>query len=78
MRHFRHTSAVVRLNQLLSAGVEMDDALQRMRAFYGWSRESDMPLRYARAVFEDRLASIWRAEFDDRVSVLRSISVMPK
>jgi integrase len=74
----RHTSAVVRLNQLLSAGVEMDDALQRMRAFYGWSRESDMPLRYARAVFEDRLASIWRAEFDDRVSVLRSIPVIPK
>ena len=74
----RHTSAVVRLNQLLSAGVEMDDALQRMRAFYGWSRKSEMPLRYARAVFEHRLASTWRTEFDDRVSVLQSISVMPK
>lgn len=74
----RHTSAVVRLNQLLSAGVEMDDALQRMRAFYGWSRESDMPLRYARAVFEDRLTSVWNDKFDDRISILRSISVMPK
>lgn len=30
----RHTSAVVRLNQLLSAGVEMDDALQRLRALF--------------------------------------------
>jgi len=74
----RHTSAVVRLNQLLSEGVEMDDAMQRMRAFFGWSRESDMPLRYARAVFEDRLASIWKAEFDDRVSILRSLSTRSK
>lgn len=74
----RHTSAVVRLNQLLSAGVEMDDALQRMRTFFGWSRESDMPLRYSRAVFEQRLAAIWNDEFDDRVSMLRSVSGRPK
>jgi integrase len=74
----RHTSAVVRLNQLLLAGVEMEDALQRLRAFFGWSRTSDMPLRYARAVFEDRMSSVWNADFDDRASVLRSISVRPK
>lgn len=37
-----------------------------------------MPLRYARSVFEDRLASVWNGEFDDRVSVPRSISVRPK
>jgi integrase len=41
----RHTCAVVRLNQLLSSGVDMTDALERMRAFFGWSRDSDMPLR---------------------------------
>jgi integrase len=69
----RHTCAVVRLNQLLSSGVEMADALERMRAFFGWSRGSDMPLRYARAVFEDRLASVWNCAFDDRVDVLRNI-----
>lgn len=74
----RHTCAVVRLNQLLSTNVEMNDALQRMRAFFGWSRESDMPLRYARAVFEDRLSSIWKDEFDDRVSMLRSLPVRSK
>lgn len=51
----------------------MDDALQRMRAFFGWSRTSEMPLRYARTVFEDRLASVWKDEFDERVSVLRSL-----
>jgi hypothetical protein len=64
---------VVRLNQLLSSGVEMTDALERMRAFFGWSRYSDMPLRYARAVFEDRLASVWNNTFDDRVEVLRNL-----
>lgn len=69
----RHTCAVVRLNQLLSSGVEMTDALERVRAFFGWSRDSDMPLRYARAVFEDRLASVWNSKFDDRVEVLRNI-----
>ncbi len=69
----RHTCAVVRLNQLLVSGVEMADALERMRAFFGWSRDSDMPLRYARAVFEDRLASVWNSTFDDRVDVLRNL-----
>ena len=69
----RHTCAVVRLNQILAVGVEMSDALQRLRVFFGWSRESEMPLRYARAVFEDRLSSIWRSEFDERISVVRSL-----
>lgn len=32
-----------------------------------------MPSRYARAVFENRLASVWSDEFDDRVAVLRSL-----
>ena len=74
----RHTCAVVRLNQLLEEGISMDDAMQRMRAFFGWSRESTMPLRYARTVFEDRLASVWKDEFDERVSVLRSLPVRAK
>ncbi len=69
----RHTCAVVRLNQLLSSGIEMTNALEQMRVFFGWSRDSDMPLRYARAVFEDRLASVWNSKFDDRVEVLRSL-----
>jgi integrase len=69
----RHTCAVVRLDQFLSSGIEMTDALQRMRGFFGWSRDSDEPLRYARAVFEDRLASVWNSKFDDRVEVLRSL-----
>lgn len=70
---FRHTCAVVRLNQLLTQGDSMDEALQKMRTFFGWSRSSDMPRKYARAVFEDRLASVWNNVFDDRVAILRAI-----
>jgi integrase len=69
----RHTCAVVRLNQLLQQGDSMDEALQKLRAFFGWSRESQMPVRYARAVFEDRLSSVWNDVLDDRIAVLRAI-----
>lgn len=72
---FRHTSAVVRLNQLLTQGDSMDEALQKMRTFFGWSRSSDMPRKYARAVFEDRLASVWNNVFDDRIAILRAIPI---
>lgn len=69
----RHTCAVVRLHQLLENGDQMDEALQKMRTFFGWSKKSVMPSRYARAVFEDRLADVWNDSFDDRVSLLRAI-----
>lgn len=69
----RHTCAVVRLNQLLDQGKEMEEALQELRSFFGWSRSSDMPQKYAKAVFENRLAGIWNNVFDDRVSILRAI-----
>lgn len=69
----RHTCAVVRLNQLLGAGDPMDEALQKMRTFFGWSRTSTMPSRYARAVFEDRLANVWNDSFDERVALLRAL-----
>ncbi len=69
----RHTCAVVRLNQLLQHGDSMDEALQKLRAFFGWSRESLMPVRYARAVFEDRLSSVWGDMFDEQVAMMRAI-----
>ncbi|WP_407472544.1 site-specific integrase [Xanthomonas campestris pv. raphani] len=69
----RHTCAVVRLHQLLDQGDPMDEALQKLRAFFGWSKDSQMPVRYARAVFEDRLASVWGKDFDERVSILGAI-----
>ncbi|ABB08581.1 Phage integrase [Burkholderia lata] len=69
----RHTCAVVRLHQLLEHGDAMDEALQKMRTFFGWSKTSAMASRYARAVFEDRLAGVWNDAFDDRVALLRAL-----
>ncbi|NVI82709.1 site-specific integrase [Janthinobacterium sp. BJB401] len=69
----RHTCAVVRLNQMLEEKVPMVEALQRLRSFFGWSYKSDMPLRYARAVFEDRNANVWARILDDRIELVRSI-----
>lgn len=69
----RHTCAVLRLNQLLAQEDPMDVALAKLRTFFGWSKASDMPARYARAVFEDRLAEVWNDAFDDRVELLRAI-----
>lgn len=69
----RHTCAVVRLSQFIDAGMEMDLALQKMRAFFGWSLTSDMPRFYARAYFESRLETVWHANFDTHVKTLRQL-----
>ncbi|MBN3794124.1 helix-turn-helix domain-containing protein [Burkholderia sp. Ac-20392] len=42
----RHTCAVMRLHQLLEQGDAMDEALQKLRTFFGWSKTSSMPSRY--------------------------------
>lgn len=69
----RHTCAVVRLNQLIENGDDMDIALQKLRTFFGWSRTSDMPRKYAKAVFQDRLSHVWSNVLDDRIAILRGI-----
>lgn len=68
----RHTCATVRLHQFVENGDDLEMAIQRLRAFFGWARTSDMPRRYARAFFEDRLATVWNHAFDVHVSHLRS------
>jgi integrase len=70
----RHTCAVLRLHQLLDKGDPMPEALQKLRTFFGWSKDSEMPNRYARAVFESRLATVWNDAFDDRTEALRHLS----
>ncbi len=70
---FRHTCAVFRLSEFIESGMEMNLALQELRAFFGWSKSSDMPQHYARAYFEDRLKKVWQRKFDDRVGVLRQL-----
>lgn len=69
----RHTSAVFFLSKLLEMGDEMDEATQKMRVFFGWAPGSSMPLRYAKAVFQDRLSKVWNKIFDNQVDILRSI-----
>jgi integrase len=66
----RHTAAVVRMKQLLNRGVSMPEALQKLRSFFGWAADSSMPQLYAKAAFEERLATVWSDEFDDRVAML--------
>jgi integrase len=71
----RHTSAVIRIKQLLASGDSMPEALQKMRSFFGWSANSPMPQLYAKAAFEERLNEVWGDEFDDRTAM---ISVLPQ
>lgn len=51
----------------------MELALQNLRVFFGWTKDSEMPRHYARAYFEDRLITVWQKKFDDRMDVLRAI-----
>ena len=69
----RHTAAVVRLRQFWSRGMSDAQAMQSMRSFFGWSRDSTMPLLYAKAAFDERLATVWNDELDARVAVLREL-----
>jgi integrase len=69
----RHTCAVVRLRQLVSSGVALEDAIEMLRGFFGWAPESDMPRLYARAYFDERFASVWNPRFDARVELLRGL-----
>lgn len=69
----RHTCAVVRLSQFLENGDTVENAMPKMRVFFGWSRQSTMPSKYARAVFEDRISGIWSDIMDERIAILRNI-----
>lgn len=68
----RHTCATVRYDLFLkSADFNRDLAMQRMRAFFGWALESDMPDLYARAAIQDDLLRSWNDLFDRRIVALR-------
>lgn len=70
---FRHTSAVIRMTQLLEAGKSHDQAMQHLRSFFGWSRNSTMPLVYAKAALDERLNDFWSDRMDDRLNFLRAL-----
>lgn len=69
----RHTSAVVRLQLFREAGVPQDEALERLRPFFGWRPGSDMPLLYARAYFEPRFQDTWDECFSNALEALRAL-----
>lgn len=69
----RHTCAVVRMKQLLETGNTADQAMMHLRSFFGWSRESVMPLHYAKMALDERLNETWNDRLDERVSILRSL-----
>jgi integrase len=70
----RHTCAAVRLNQLVDDDhSRLPMAIEQLRPFFGWSRDSDMPKLYARTYFEAQIASVWKDDFDARVEFLRSV-----
>jgi integrase len=71
--HLRHTAAVFRLAEFLEAGETMEVALGKLRAFFGWSKCSNMPSHYAGAYFEQRLATVWNSHFDAHVERLRQL-----
>jgi integrase len=73
---FRHTCAVVRLRGFVSSGIEMPLAMENLRVFFGWSKESQMPVHYARAFFEDRLREVWGTKFDERIETLRALEAI--
>lgn len=70
----RHTCATVRYDLFIKAEPDRELAFQRMRSFFGWAIESDMPALYARAAIEDDLMRSWNDVFDKRVDVLRRIA----
>ncbi|WP_244840120.1 tyrosine-type recombinase/integrase [Mesorhizobium sp. 131-2-5] len=69
----RHTSAVVRMRRYQDAGLDLDRAQEKLRVFFGWSKNSNMPRLYAKAYFETSLAEVWDEKFDQFVDALRRV-----
>ena len=72
----RHTCAVSRLGLLREAGIGNEEAIQLLRSFFGWAKDSLMPNHYAEAHFEDRLKTVFAAKLDSRIAFLRQLRAM--
>ena len=71
----RHTCATARYSMFMNRSSDRELALQRMRAFFGWSIRSSMPDHYARAAIQEDLMQTWNSLFSERTDVLRRLSV---
>ncbi|WP_075794108.1 tyrosine-type recombinase/integrase [Massilia putida] len=66
----RHTCACVRYVAFLSDG-DKEKAMERMRVFFGWSKNSDMPDTYARAAIQDDVKNSVAKTFDAMLDTYR-------
>jgi integrase len=71
----RHTAAVRRLYGYRSAGFSHSEAVEKLRAFFGWHEDSPMPARYARAYYETEYDTVWQDNYDSYVDAIRSLEV---
>jgi integrase len=67
----RHTAAVIRLKRYKDHGI--DDPLQRLRAYFGWSPTSTMPMLYARAYWQTDANEAMDLKFDAHIDALRGV-----
>lgn len=70
----RHTCAVTRLAHFRAAGIGEEEAISKLRSFFGWSFKSEMPRLYARAYWEHHVETVWNDDFDAHIAALRSIA----
>ncbi len=70
----RHTCATARFDRLMAHQPDRELAMQRMRAYFGWSIHSKTPELYARAAIQDDLMRAWGQLFDLRLNGLRGIA----
>ncbi|WP_157628312.1 tyrosine-type recombinase/integrase [Ensifer sp. BR816] len=70
----RHTAAAIRMRRYQEAGVDVEMAQEKLRIYFGWSKESNMPRLYAKAYYETSLAEVWDEKFGTFVEALRSIN----
>lgn len=71
----RHTAAVRRLQAYREAGVTHSEAVEKLRAFFGWHEASTMPSRYGRAYYETEYDTVWQDNYDSYVDAVRAIEV---
>ncbi|MDI7863167.1 site-specific integrase [Rhizobiaceae bacterium n13] len=69
----RHSCACMRLRRHLDQGLTLPAAQEKLRDFFGWSSDSNMPIYYSRAEFEPKASETWNQVMDSTVAVLRRV-----
>lgn len=70
----RHTCATVAYKFFMTTTGDRELSFQRMRAFFGWHRKSDMPEHYANSAVKDDLVRSWAATWDRQLEALRGLT----